>query len=590
MENEQIVYRHSRLVFGVLSSPFLLAAALSHLLEHVPAEDSVIADKLKLSFFVDNCVARMSDVTQQEEFILIAKEILSRGCFNLRNWESNVECKYISKNTGTTKLLGILWDLDKDVLKCNACVEDLKTDSNITKIFISAAVQRIFDSLGILCSATLPPKILLQNTWKLKLSWDSPLPDDIVKPFLKWWVEADKLSYIEIPRNLEINDTMQMHIFVDACKEAYATCVFLRSETSQGVKDVLVIAKSRVTPLKQVTIPRLELMACCIGARDENNIIRVKTRFTEPIDTPYFLSSILVPNNCVFTQILVEYLHIENYYAGTHLLLSIIREKYWILGGRRAVRKIWNACVKCRIFKSKAPTAHPVSLPADREKDAAVFEVVGVDLADPQYIKRGNKVWSVLYSCALYRALHLELVSSLSTDAFLLSFRRFVTRRGSPLIIYSDNDTNFRGVCNELAAIDWKEVSRYAEIQHITWKFIPPTAAWCCGFCERIVRTVKELLRRTLGKAIFTYEELFTIICECEKVVNSRPLTYLSEDMQDLTLVTPAMFLFDISTAEVKDLDVRDANHFRKRLRFRAKVIEELRKRFKSEYLGQLIQ
>ncbi|GBN44193.1 hypothetical protein AVEN_148418-1 [Araneus ventricosus] len=158
------------------------------------------------------------------------------------------------------------------------------------------------------------------------------------------------------------------------------------------------------------------------------------------------------------------------------------------------------------------------------------------------------------------------------------------------MLVLSAVDLNFRGAYNELATIDWNEVSRYAEIQCITWKFIPPTAAWWGGFWKRLVRTVKHLLSRTLGKAIFTYEEFLTILCECEKVVNSRPLTYISEDMQDLTPITPAMFLFDISIAEVKDLDVRDANHFRKRLRFRAKVIEELRKRFRSEYLSQLIQ
>ncbi|GBM67717.1 hypothetical protein AVEN_244302-1 [Araneus ventricosus] len=123
--------------------------------------------------------------------------------------------------------------------------------------------------------------------------------------------------------------------------------------------------------------------------RDENNIIRVKTRITERIDTPHFLSPILLPNNCIFTERLVEHLYIESYHAGTQLLLSIIREKYWILGGRRTLRKIWNACVKCRRFKSKSPTADPVSLPADRVKNAAVFEVVGVDLAGPLYIKRG---------------------------------------------------------------------------------------------------------------------------------------------------------------------------------------------------------
>ncbi|GFU30813.1 integrase catalytic domain-containing protein [Trichonephila clavipes] len=147
----------------------------------------------------------------------------------------------------------------------------------------------------------------------------------------------------------------------------------------------------------------------------------------------------------------------------------------------------------------------PVSLPSDRVKDAAVFEVVGVDLAGP---------------CT--------------------------------------SNAVIRGAYDELIDINWNEVYQYAEIQRITWKFIPSTAAWWGGFWERLVRTVKELLRRTLGKAIFTYEELLTILCECEKFVNSRPLTYLSEDTQDLTPITPVRFLFEIPTADIKDLDVRD--------------------------------
>ncbi|GFW31506.1 integrase catalytic domain-containing protein [Trichonephila clavipes] len=242
--------------------------------------------------------------------------------------------------------------------------------------------------------------------------------------------------------------------------------------------------------------------------RDDNNTIRVKTRITGCIDAPNFLSPILLPNYCIFTQRPVQHFHLKNHHAGTQLLLSIIREKYWIIGGRITVRKIWNACAKCRGFKSKSPMTDPVSLPSNRVKDAVVFEVVGVDLAGPLYVKRSDKVWIVLYTCAIYRALHLELVFYLSTDAFQLSFRRFVARRGRPRIIYSDNGTNFRSAYNELIDIDWNEVSRYAEIQRITWKFMPPTATWWGGFWERFVRTVKELLRRTLGKAIFTYEEL----------------------------------------------------------------------------------
>ncbi|GFX11702.1 integrase catalytic domain-containing protein [Trichonephila clavipes] len=527
-KGEEIVYCHCRVVFGVSSSPFLLAAVLAHLLENAPADDTPLGSKLKLSFYVDNCVTGVNDIAQQEEFILRSKEILSRGCFNLRNWESNVESKHISKSTGTTKLLGIIWDLDKDTLKCKIDFKSLSGETKITQRLILATVQKIFDPIGMLCSVTVTPKILLQNTWKLKLAWDSSLPEEIVKPFFKWWNEIKILSDVKIPRYFENNDSTQMHVFVDACKEAYATCIFFRSNTSQGVKVALVRAKARVAPLKQVTISRLELMVCCIGERlahsvqeslnitemetvfwsdsmvalywlrekggchvpgkinptdlisrgcspshlveshwwegplwlvespdtwpktklpdydtseislerkkvklcnlnlseemlpwyarkfskfhsilslvawlrfinnvrsrisdrkkgklsldelksaeiqlirsvpaqsftdeklisnlsvfrDENNIIRVKTRITERIDEPNFLSSILLPNTC----------------------------------GRRTVRKIWFACVKCRRFKIKSPMTDPVSLPSDRIKDAVVFEVVGVDLAGP---------------------------------------------------------------------------------------------------------------------------------------------------------------------------------------------------------------
>ncbi|GFX99025.1 integrase catalytic domain-containing protein [Trichonephila clavipes] len=177
-EGEEIVYRHCRVVFGVSSSPFLLAAVLAHLLENVPADDTQLGSKLKLSFYVDNCVTGVNDIAQQQEFILRSKEILSRGCFNLRNWES----KHISKSTGTTKLLGIIWDLDKDTLKCKIDFES-SGETKITKRLTLATVQKIFDPIGMLCSVTLTPKILLQNTWKLKLAWDSSLPEEIVKSF-----------------------------------------------------------------------------------------------------------------------------------------------------------------------------------------------------------------------------------------------------------------------------------------------------------------------------------------------------------------------------------------------------------------------
>ncbi|GFX10149.1 integrase catalytic domain-containing protein [Trichonephila clavipes] len=94
-----------------------------------------------------------------------------------------------------------------------------------------------------------------------------------------------------------------------------------------------------------------------------------------------------------------------------------------------------------------------------------------------------------------------------------------------------------------------------------------PTAAWWGGWWERLVRVIKELLKRTLGKAILTYEELLTILCDCEVVVNSRPLTYVSEDSNDLIPLTPSLFLNGKSSYDTIDLDLSEFSKFQKRIK-----------------------
>ncbi|GFX53446.1 integrase catalytic domain-containing protein [Trichonephila clavipes] len=110
------------------------------------------------------------------------------------------------------------------------------------------------------------------------------------------------------------------------------------------------------------------------------------------------------------------------------------------------------------------------------------------------------------------------------------------------------------------------------------------------GWWERLVRVIKELLKRTLGKAILTYEELLTVLCDCEAVVNSRPLTYVSEDPNDLIPLTPSLFLNGKSSYDTVDLDLSEFSKFQKRIKYRRKLIHDFRSRFRKEYLGQLRQ
>ncbi|GFV01297.1 integrase catalytic domain-containing protein [Trichonephila clavipes] len=270
---EELVYRHCRIVFGLNSSPFLLNASIKHLLDNAPLEYCNVVEKLKSSFYVDNGLSGVNNVKEQENFIDIASK-LSKGCFNLRGWQSNVASKYVSQHTGEASVLGMLWNLDKDTLRCNINFEILTCETKITKRFILSTVQKVFDANGLLSPATLPPKLLLQETWKLKLPWDSELPKNIVNKFMKWSNEMYLLKEVTVPRYIAINETSELHIFVDASKSSYGACVFVRTVVENDLKVTLLRSKARVAPLKSLTIPRLELMSCCLGARLANSIIR----------------------------------------------------------------------------------------------------------------------------------------------------------------------------------------------------------------------------------------------------------------------------------------------------------------------------
>src|SRR5207237_1059754 len=121
-------------------------------------------------------------------------------------------------------------------------------------------------------------------------------------------------------------------------------------------------------------------------------------------------------------------------HAGIQFMMSKLREKYWIMQGRRAVRKVVSSCVKCRRFTTKPAEVPETALPEDRVRTAKAFEVTGVDLAGPLFLQDGSKVWLVLYTCAVYRAVHLELVTSLSTEEFILAFIRFIGREDGPAL------------------------------------------------------------------------------------------------------------------------------------------------------------
>ncbi|GFT30114.1 integrase catalytic domain-containing protein [Trichonephila clavipes] len=637
---KQLVYRHCRVVFGVSSSPYLLNASIMHLLENCNSECKEVAQKLKSSFYVDNCVTGVFSADEIEIFIEKTKLIMSERCFNLRIFESNVASKSVDKHSGETFILGIIWDLDNDVLKCCTNFDSLMCEAKITKRLVLSTVQKVFDPIGMLAPSTLLPKLLLQEIWKMKRAWDQELPQNIVNKFMKWFNEIQILKDVTVPRCMKIDIFTELHVFVDASKGSYAGCVFVRSIVDSRVSVILVRAKSRVAPLKLLSIPRLELMACCVGARLVNSILKalnmpdlkvtlwsdsttalwwikeygnwsvfVANRVKEIRQLTQIQSWKYVPGNMNIADLLSRgcsprQMLSSRWWEGPSWLKQ--NSEYWPDGEISCEpqevnverKKTKNANVD---LANDAPPLLICNV-SDYDKMIRVFAWIlrFVNNCRKDYNKCNEHELSVAeiensekQLIRLTQTYYLPDVESLKFVTFIDNdniLRAFHCQARRPRIIYCDNGTNFRGAFNDLAKLDWHKISRETSTQKIVWKFIPPTAAWWGGWWERLVRIIKELLRRSLGKSILSYEELSTVICECEFLINSRPLTYISENPQELIPLTPAMFLIENRCSDTTDIDELNSRDLRKRMKYRIKLLSDLRQRFRKEYLSELIQ
>ncbi|GIX88184.1 reverse transcriptase [Caerostris darwini] len=208
--------------------------------------------------------------------------------------------------------------------------------------------------------------------------------------------------------------------------------------------------------------------------RGDDEVLRVKTRIIEREDDLSFLYPILLPSKHYLTEYLIREYHLKYCHAGVQILAAKLRLQYWIFSSKRNIRSCVSRCVVCKRFTAKALTTPPIQLPLDRVRESAIFEITGIDLCGPLLLKPRGKAWIVLFTCAVYRAIHLEPLMSLSTESFMQTLRRFIARRGRPSTVYTDNATNFRGTDNALKKIDWQKISEN-ECYPIKWKFNPPT-------------------------------------------------------------------------------------------------------------------
>ncbi len=311
-------------------------------------------------------------------------------------------------------------------------------------------------------------------------------------------------------------------------------------------KDVILAIKETGTKHSLINDLGLQL--------DNFGLLRSYGRFENAALTQAAREPKLLPRKDHLTKLIIESVHKTSMHSGVSQTLSTLRQEYWIPKGLSQVRSVLKKCHICRRVMG-GPFKLPAMAPWPKEKmvQSPPFTYTGVDYFGPLYIKDSNsetttKVWVCLFTCVAIRAVHLELISDMSTDQFLSCFRRFVSRYGKPEMLISDNATQLKLAKSTLDkawnnVIHDPETQSYVASQGISWKFIVQFAPWTGGFYERMVGIVKSSLRKSMGKLCLNTCQLSTLLMEVQAVVNSRPLTYSSDDVNSDIALTPAHFL-----------------------------------------------
>lgn len=267
------IFRYTSIIFGVISSPYILAAVIRY---HLSKEGTSLASEIAKSCYADNLLLRAST---PEEAILKAEEarsIFKKGGFNLREFMSNdakVNEHFGAENMPfSQKFLGLQWDVDKDLIlmKTRASEEDKKVMP--TKRIVLSKIASIFDPVGFLAPSLFRAKLFFQSLFKLKnLGWDDLLPENLCSEWREildhWSTEDFEITRLAIEPG-KTRKHVSLFAFSDASKHGCAVCVYLRIEyEDSSVSSHYLFGKSRLNPISPITIPRLELSAAELAIR-----------------------------------------------------------------------------------------------------------------------------------------------------------------------------------------------------------------------------------------------------------------------------------------------------------------------------------
>ncbi|UYV65036.1 hypothetical protein LAZ67_3002885 [Cordylochernes scorpioides] len=643
-------YEFKTLTYGTSCAPFLAIRVLKQLAHDEQIRFPTAEAILKSDFYVDDLLTGCETVENGRKLIRELDQLLQAGGFKLRQWASNKPtildtlqetdkstfyANVDRENTLGIHLLGINWNPRNDEIGLRK-LEIIKNAP--TKRNILSQMAKIYDPFGWFAPVMLKIKLMIQTLWAAKLTWNEPIPVRLQESWKALQNDLASLHQVQIPRWIGLFEpaTYEIHGFADASQRAYAAMVYIKIIHNSSIHEVyLLAAKTRVATLKTTTTPRMELCASLLLAQMTRLVFTAMSlninKVTLWSDSTIVLSWLASEHNRWKTYVSnrvkdiqellpCRWMHVKGEdnpadlaSRGISLDQLLDLELWWhgppwlkttsqpyndaipVINEKCLIKQILFKCIKCARFRTKGVQQLMGNLPTSRTNWTRPFTKTGIDFAGPVIVKTSNlrnarcdKAYIALFICMFSKAIHIELVSNLTTEAFLAALRRFIGRRGRPAEINTDNATNFVGAYKDLRKLFNSNIHDFASSEEIKWNFIPPSSPHFGGLWEAGIKSVKYHLRRIVGKTKLTFEELTTVLTQIEACLNSRPLCPLTDDPEDLNALTAGHFLIGMPLTAVPSLVRESGSSLKGRWQLVEQIKTDFWKRWSCEYFSRL--
>ncbi|XP_037906155.1 uncharacterized protein LOC119648467 [Hermetia illucens] len=247
-------YQLNTVTYGTSSAPYLATKCLQELSSQTTHKYPSGSTASRRDFYTDDVMSGENTLTETIETQHQLRKVLQSAGF-----------KHNPRKGGKREDTRISPKTDEFQIRC-----PYTESEKVTKRSALSDIAHLFDPLRLMAPVTVTAKIFLQRLWSLKIGWDKEIPLELQAEWSRYYNDLQELNQMMVPRHIfggKVPEKIQLHVFSDASGKAYGAAVYLRVIQSDGVRTVrLLCTKSKVAPLKRVTLPRLELCAARLAA------------------------------------------------------------------------------------------------------------------------------------------------------------------------------------------------------------------------------------------------------------------------------------------------------------------------------------